>query len=144
MAGNPHRAAQPHPGGWTQAWLPRVLALHAEVFRRLAGLGWSTLDLVVRIGLAQQFFVSGLLKVTNWQAALYLAENEYRVSWMNPVTAAYTGAAIEVLCPILLIAGLFTRYTSIPMLILTLVVQFNYNAVDSQLFSAVLLGWLVI
>jgi NADH dehydrogenase/putative oxidoreductase len=30
------------------------------------------------------------------------------------------------------------------MLILSLVVQFNYNAVDSQLFSAALLGWLVV
>jgi NADH dehydrogenase/putative oxidoreductase len=124
--------------------LPRVIRFHADFFDRVSGLGWSVLDLVVRLGLAQQFFVSGLLKVTNWQSALYLSENEYPVSWMDPVTAAYTGATIEVLCPILLAAGLFTRYTSIPMLILTLVVQFNYNAVDSQLFSAVLLGWLVI
>jgi putative oxidoreductase len=128
----------------TEAWLPRIIGLHAELFRRVSGFGWSILDLVVRIGLAQQFFVSGLLKVTNWQAALYLSENEYRVSWMDPVTAAYTGAAIEVFCPILLAVGLFTRYTSIAMLILTLVVQFNYNAVDSQLFSAALLGWLVV
>jgi putative oxidoreductase len=127
-----------------QSWLPRLIGLHAELFRRLEGLGWSILDLIVRIGLAQQFFVSGVLKVTNWQAALYLAENEYRVSWMDPVTAAYTGAAIEVICPLFLVLGLFTRYASIPMLILSLVVQFNYNAVDSQLFSAALLAWLVI
>jgi putative oxidoreductase len=127
-----------------QSWLPRVIGLHAELFRRLEGLGWSILDLIVRIGVAQQFFVSGVLKVTNWQAALYLAENEYRVSWMNPVTAAYTGAAIEVVCPVFLVVGLFTRYASIPMLILSLVVQFNYNAVDSQLFCAALLAWLVI
>ena len=84
------------------------------------------------------------MKVTNWQAALYLSENEYRVSWMDPVTAAYTGAAIELVCPILLVAGLLSRYAAVPMLILSLVVQFNYNAVDSQLFSAALLGWLIV
>jgi putative oxidoreductase len=124
--------------------LPRLIGLHAEAFRRIGGPGWSILDLVVRLALAQQFFVSGVLKVTHWQAALYLAENEYRVSWMDPVNAAYLGATIEVVCPLFLAVGLFTRYTSIPMLLLTLVVQFSYNAVDSQLFSAALLAWLVL
>ena len=118
--------------------------MHADLFRRIRSLGWPILDVFVRIGLAQQFFISGLLKVTNWQAALYLSENEYRVSWMDPVTAAYTGVAIELVCPILLVAGLLSRYAAVPMLILSLVVQFNYNAVDSQLFSAALLGWLIV
>jgi putative oxidoreductase len=129
---------------WDESWLRRAIELHTDVFRRMTGIGWSVLDLVVRLGLAQQFFVSGLLKIANWQNALYLSQNEYRVSWMNPVTAAYLGAAIEVVAPLLLAAGLFTRYTSIPMLILLLVEQFSYNAVDSQLFAAALLGWWVL
>jgi putative oxidoreductase len=131
-------------GGETEAWWPRLIGLHAELFRRIRVLGWPILDVIVRIGLAQQFFVSGLLKVTNWQAALYLSQNEYRVSWMDPVAAAYAGAAIELVCPALLIVGFMSRYAAIGMLILSLVVQFNYNAVDSQLYSAALLGWLVV
>jgi len=137
-------ASTAQPGGWADAWLPRFIAVHAELFRRIRSLGWPILDVFVRIGLAQQFFISGVLKVTNWQGALFLSEYQYRVSWMDPVSAAYIGAAIELLCPILLAAGLLTRYTALPMLILSLVVQFNYNAVDSQLFSAALLGWLVV
>jgi NADH dehydrogenase FAD-containing subunit/uncharacterized membrane protein YphA (DoxX/SURF4 family) len=139
-----HPTTASHSGAWTQGNLPRVISLHAELFRGICRLGWPILDLCVRVGLAQAFFVSGVLKVTNWQAALYLAQYEYRVSWMDPVAAAYTGATIELLCPILLAAGLLTRYAAVPMLILSLVVQVNYNAVDTQLFSAALLGWVVL
>jgi NADH dehydrogenase FAD-containing subunit/uncharacterized membrane protein YphA (DoxX/SURF4 family) len=127
-----------------ESWLSRAIALHTDLVRRVPRIGWSILDLVVRLGLAQQFLVSGLLKITNWQNALYLAEHEYPVKWLNPVTEAYLGAAIEVVCPLFLAAGLFTRYTSVPMLILLLVEQFSYNAVDSQLFAAALLGWLIL
>ena len=141
----PQQSVMPaDPRGWTQGWLPRVITLHAELFRYLISLGWPILDVFVRIGMAQQFFISGVLKVTNWQTALDLSQNVYRVSWMDPVSAAYVGASIELVCPILLAAGLLTRYAAAPMLILLLVVQFNYNAVDSQLFSAALLGWLII
>src|SRR5271168_4372242 len=103
-------ASAAHPAGWTESWSPRLIGVHAELFRRIRSLGWPILDVFVRIGLAEQFFISGLLKITNWQAALYLSENQYRVSWMDPVSAAYVGAAIELVCPILLAAGLLTRY----------------------------------
>jgi uncharacterized membrane protein YphA (DoxX/SURF4 family) len=125
-------------------WWPRVLNLHAELFRLCRNVAWPAFDLAVRVTLAQGFFISGVLKVTNWQAALYLAENEYRVSWMDPVAAAYTGAAIELIAPVLLAFGLMTRYAAVPMLILSLVVQVSYNPLDSQLFAAALLGWYAI
>jgi putative oxidoreductase len=144
MSNLQHPKTLSRPGGWTEGWLPRIVGLHVELFRRIGSIGWPILDVMFRIGLAQQFFISGVLKITNWQVALYLSENEYRVNWMDPVSAAYVGAAIELVCPILLAVGLLTRYAAVPMLILSLVVQFNYNAVDSQLFSGALLGWLVV
>jgi NADH dehydrogenase FAD-containing subunit/uncharacterized membrane protein YphA (DoxX/SURF4 family) len=123
---------------------PRLIRAHAELFRVLRTTAWPVLDLLLRLSLAQQFFVSGVLKVTNWQAALYLAAHEYPVSWMDPVLAAWLGAAIELVCPVLLAAGLLTRYAALPLLILTLVEQFNYNAVDAQLFTTLLLGWYLV
>jgi NADH dehydrogenase/putative oxidoreductase len=125
----------------TLTWLPRILGMHAEFFRVLRGVAWPLLDLGIRCWLAQIFLVSGVLKLTNWQTALNLAATEYPVSWMNPVTAAYTGAAIELICPVFLAAGLMTRYAAVPMLILSLVIQFSYQPFDSQLFWAVLFGW---
>jgi NADH dehydrogenase/putative oxidoreductase len=132
------------PPARRSAWLPRLVALHAELFRLLRKLGWPLFDLAVRIGLAQGFFISGVLKVTHWQNALYLARYQYPVSWMDPLAAACTGAAIELVCPILLAGGLLTRYAAVPMLILSLVVQFSYNPLDTQLFAAALFGWYAI
>jgi len=98
-------------------------------------------DLLVRLSLAQAFFVSGLLKVADWSNALYLAANEYPVSWLDPVSAAYLGAAVELICPIFLAAGLFTRLAALPMLALALIIQFSYRSLDTNLFWAALLGW---
>jgi putative oxidoreductase len=122
-------------------WIARIVNTHVGLFRLARITAWPFIDLGIRIWLAQIFFVSGVLKVTNWHTALDLAASEYPVSWMNPVTAAYTGAAIEVICPVFLAVGLMTRYAALPMLILSLVIQFSYQSFDSQLFWACLFGW---
>src|SRR6516225_11185889 len=100
-------------------WIARSVNIHAAWFRLARVTIWPFIDLGIRIWLAQIFFVSGVLKVTNWHTALDLAATEYPVSWMDPVTAAYTGAAIEVICPVFLAAGLMTRYAAVPMLVLS-------------------------
>ena len=105
---------------------------------------WPKAELAIRLWLAKIFFVSGVLKLTSWQTALDLAAHEYPVSWMSPLTAAYTGVSIEVLGGVLLAAGFMTRYAAVPMLILSLVIQFFYLPFDSQLFWAALLGWYAI
>ena len=124
--------------------IPQLLRLHEALSRVLRAACWPALDLVLRLALAQSFFVSGLLKASNWPNALYLATNEYPVSWLSPVTAAYTGVTIELLGASLLAVGLMSRYAALSMLILTLVIQFSYKALDAQLFSAALLGWYVL
>lgn len=99
------------------------------------------LDLVVRAWLAQAFFISGVLKIANWDVALTLAREEYPVAWLDPVTAAYVGTVIELVCPLLLLAGLATRMAAVPLLALSLVIQFEYQALDTHLFWAALFGW---
>ena len=101
---SPDRATS--PASSVATWLPRIIGWHAEAFRWCALLGWPLFDLALRILLAQGYFVSGVIKVTNWSGALYLSTYEYPVSWMNPVAAAYTGAAIELIGPVLLAAAL--------------------------------------
>jgi len=124
--------------------LPTIISINATMFVILRRACWPLLDLGIRIWLAQQFFVSGLIKVTHWQTALYLATHEYPVPWMSATVAAYTGAAIEVIAPIFLVGGLLTRYAAAALLALTLVIQFSYQAHDSQLFWIALFGWYAI
>lgn len=101
-------------------------------------------DLIWRLFLAQAFFVSGIIKLSDWNNALYLATNEYPVSWMDPKLAAYIGVAIEIICPVFLALGLMTRFAALPMLILAIVAQTAYHPVNAQIFWILFLGWWVV
>jgi NADH dehydrogenase/putative oxidoreductase len=85
-----------------------------------------------------------MVKLQSWTTALYLSAHEYPVSWLDPVTAAWLGEAIEVVCPPLLVFGLATRFAALPMLILSLVIQFSYQALDQHLFWSILFAWFVV
>ncbi|MBU9439338.1 FAD-dependent oxidoreductase [Burkholderia multivorans] len=105
---------------------------------------YPVVDLLIRLWLGEKFFVSGLLKAANWDNALYLAANVYPVSWMAPETAAVVGIIIELLGPVLLFLGLGTRLAAIPLLILSLVIQFAYVALPENLYWAALFGWYLV
>ena len=112
--------------------------------RVLRGLAWPKVDFLIRLALAEIFFVSGVLKLGSWQSALYLATYEYPVRFMPPHMAAVVGVCIEVIGAVLLAAGFMTRYAAVPMLILSLVIQFAYRPFDGQLFWVALFGWYAI
>ena len=121
-----------------------LLNVASDAFRIAEFSFGSVVDLLVRLWLAQGFFVSGVLKVSHWETALYLSRYEYPVSWLDPVIAAYLGVVIELLGSVLLALGLATRFAALPMAVLALVIQFNYLSFDTHLFWAILFGWFVI
>jgi len=120
--------------------LRRVFAAYAGTATALRRIIGPLLDLYIRLWLAQGFFVSGLLKATNWDNALALARYEYPVSWLDPVTAAWLGGATELIAPVLLALGFATRLAAVPLAVLALVIQFNYLALDTHLLWAALLA----
>ncbi|MGH8729323.1 MAG: DoxX family protein, partial [Burkholderiales bacterium] len=124
--------------------LASVMGVTSDVFYFAKKSAGPVIEFLIRLWLAQIFFVSGVLKAANWDNALYLSANEYPVAWMNPVTAAYIGAAIECLGSVMLAAGLGTRIAAVAMLVLSLVIQFNYLALDVHLFWAALFGWFAV
>ena len=75
------------------------------------------LDLAIRLWLAQIFFVSGVLKTTNWDVTVFLYTHEHPVPGLDPPTAAVIGTGIELVCPVLLAFGLATRIAAIPLLL---------------------------
>jgi NADH dehydrogenase/putative oxidoreductase len=112
--------------------------------RVLRAFAWPRVELATRLWLAQIYFVSGVLKLTHWDTALYLATHEYPVSWLSAGSAATIGVSIEVIGGALLAAGFMTRYAAAPMLALALVAQFAYLPFDNQLFWTALFGWYVV
>jgi len=125
-------------------WLPRAIALTARTLRFLEKGAGPVVDLGVRLWLAQIFFVSAVLKLSDWDNALYLAAHEYPVSWLDPVAAAWLGAGIEFLGSLALAAGIGTRFAALALGALALVIQFNYQALDAHLFWAALFAWYLV
>ncbi len=126
------------------AWLPGLVNLSVVALRFLERSAGPLVDLLIRVTLAQVFFVSGVLKAANWDNALYLAANEYPVSWLNPVSAAWLGVLIELLGSVLFAAGLATRLAALALAALALVIQYNYQTLDTHLFWVALLFWFVV
>lgn len=88
---------------------------------------WS-LALLMRVGIAAPFFLSGRTKVegllTLSPSTHYLFAEEYRVPLLSPEAAAYLTTYAEHLLPMLLVLGFLTRPAAAGLLLMTLVIQF--------------------
>lgn len=87
----------------------------------------SLLLLVQRLGIAAVFFMSGRTKVdgllTVNDSAFELFRYEYALPLVPPEAAAYAATYSEHLFPLLLVAGLFTRFAASALLVMTLVIE---------------------
>ena len=110
-----------------------------KLFRSGSSLGATFTDIAIRITIAQSFLRSGLVKAGNWDTALALARFEYPVSWMAPDTAALTGLLIELVAPVLLLLGLFTRPAALAAAALLIVSQAVYVPTTTNLIIIVVL-----
>ncbi len=109
-----------------------------------AELFWPFTDLAVRFFTAFWFLRSGLVKAADWDKAVFLAANEYPVAWMASANAAATGLAIELIGPILLLAGFFTRPAALAMAALTVVSQAVYVPTTTNLMVIAILIWYIV
>ena len=104
---------------------------------------WPFTDVLIRFFVGMWFLRSGLVKIADWDTALYLAANEYPVSWMTPANAAVTGVAIELIGPVFLIAGFLTRPAALAMAALTIVSQAVYVPTTTNLIVIAMLIWYI-
>ncbi|WP_429211446.1 DoxX family protein [Aeromonas veronii] len=108
---------------------------------------WSSAGvlLLARLWVASVFITSGWLKLTAWDSTLYLFESDYQVPLLPWLWAAYLGTATELLLPLFLLAGLFTRPAAL------LLFGFNIMAVISYptlwaggFYDLQLWGWMLL
>ncbi|WP_372707087.1 DoxX family protein [Brevundimonas sp.] len=87
----------------------------------------SAIALLMRIGIAVPFFLSGRTKVdgllTLKDSTFYLFAEEYRVPLLSSDLAAYAATYAEHGLPILIVLGLLTRPAAIGLLVMTAVIQ---------------------
>ncbi|PWC34632.1 hypothetical protein TSO352_24130 [Azospirillum sp. TSO35-2] len=99
-----------------------------RITRRLDRYATPLLDLTVRLTMAPIFFRSGLQKIGDWPATVFLFQEEYRVPLLPPDLAALLAAATELTMPVLLVLGLATRLAALPLLAMAMVIQFVLGA----------------
>ena len=121
-----------------------TLRIWVKSYRSILSVISPVFDLLVRLFVAQAIFRSGVVKLSDWDTALILARQEYPVSWMAPETAAVVGVAIEIVAPLLLLVGLFTRGAALAILMLLAVSQIEYIPIDLNLWLIAILGWYVL
>jgi putative oxidoreductase len=87
----------------------------------------AVLGLVVRLGIASIFFLSGRTKVDGLlhikDTTYVLFAEEYRLPLVPPAVAAHLAAYAEHLFSILIAVGLFTRLSAAAFLFMTLVIE---------------------
>lgn len=97
-----------------------------RLLERLAPLA----DLLLRLAVFRIFFWSGLAKIDDWSSTLLLFENEYNVPLLPPTLAAMLATGTELVASLLVLVGLLARLAALPLLALTMVIQFVLGTVD--------------
>jgi len=97
----------------------RVLRL----FGWLERVPYSLLAMPLRLAVATVFWNSAMTKLANWETAIELFREDYKVPLIPPELAAYLAVSIEVTAPILLMLGLATRPVALVLLGMTTVIE---------------------
>ena len=64
-----------------------------------------------------------MTKLANWDTAIALFTDEYKVPLLPPELAAYMAATVELTTPVLLVLGLLTRPAALVLLGMTTVIE---------------------
>ena len=103
---------------------PRSLAgLAARIIHWLEAIPYTLLALPLRFAVATVFWNSAMTKLANWNTAIELFTEEYKVPVIPPEIAAYMAVSIELSAPVLLVLGLATRPTALVLLGMTTVIE---------------------
>ncbi len=98
------------------------VGVEEQVLNRLAPVA----DLVARLYIAKIFFASGWNKITDWDTTLYLFQEEYQVPLLPPELAAWLATGSELALSVLLVVGLFTRFSAFGLFVLNIVAVVSY------------------
>lgn len=91
------------------------------------------------------FFNSGLTKIASWDSTLFLFEYEYQVPLLPWELAAYLGTVTELVVPVFIALGLFTRTFALILFVFNIIAVVSYPLLwekgfyDHQLWGLMIL-----
>ncbi|MCH9753353.1 MAG: DoxX family protein [Alphaproteobacteria bacterium] len=101
-------------------------------------------NLVARFYVANIFFKSGLTKIDNWSATLYLFQHEYKVPVLSFGIAAFIATFVELVGSVALALGVGTRYAAIALFLMTLVMNFTYQELPENYYWMIILAMIMV
>ena len=84
---------------------------------------YTVLAIPLRLAVATVFWNSAVTKLANWDTAIVLFVDEYKVPLIPPVILAYVTVSIELTTPVLLVLGLLTRPVAAVLLGMTAMIE---------------------
>ena len=114
--------------------MKNLSALHRLSTRYDAALsewGGALASLAIRLYVGWQFLKAGMAKLNDWSSTLALFRDEYKVPLLPPDLAAYLGTGGELVLPLLLFVGLFSRPAALALFCVNAMAVVSYP----QLFS---------
>lgn len=91
--------------------------------------------LAARLYVGWAFFASGLTKLRDWDSTLFLFEEEYQVPVLPYELAAYLGTAAEIILPILLVAGLASRFSAFGLFFVNIVAVISLEDIAAAAYA---------
>jgi putative oxidoreductase len=129
----------------SQSSRPPLISRLAATRAMLGRVPQSVFSLLFRVSVAAVFFKSGLVKIQSWETTLGLFRDEYALPLLPTNVAAYLGTAAELICPVLIVLGLFARLGATVLFCMTMVIQFLVYPENwaEHLMWASLLGFII-
>lgn len=95
----------------------------ARLVRWFDRVPYTLLAIPLRLAVATIFWNSAMTKLANWDTAIELFREEYKLPFLPPELAAYAAVSIELAAPVLLLLGLATRPVALVLLGMTTVIE---------------------
>jgi putative oxidoreductase len=95
----------------------------ARAIRWLESVPYALLAIPLRLAVATVFWNSAMTKLANWETAVALFADEYKLPLLPPDLAAWLAVSIELSAPVLLVLGLGTRAAALVLLGMTAVIE---------------------
>lgn len=117
----------------------KVASFYLKLTEIAARIALPALILIIRIWMARIFWYSGLTKINNMDNTIYLFKYEYKVPFIPAELAAYLTMFTEVSMPIFLVLGFGARLATLPLLIMTAIIEFTYLSLPEHTYWTFLL-----
>lgn len=121
-----------------------IVAIYGQVTDAFDRVAAPIFDLSVRIMIGLVFFRSGMQKLDDWESTIFLFQEEYKVPLLPPEIAAVLGTFNELVMPVLLFLGLAARLAVLPLIGMTLVIQFVLGATNPSYDNVEHYYWLAL